>query len=222
MIKNGVFILSLDRSFSTSTYEHVADTLNKLNLDDNCKAVVLTGATKVFSAGHDLTCTDEPPITKMMNSVMNFSKPLIAAVNGPAIGIGCTILGWCDIVYSIKTAFFEMPFLRIGIIPEFGCRYTMLGRSNLNEMLYFGKRQSAQIMFERGFVCRLFDTYDEMLADIRTSLRDVSTREMQVYKKLIQHPDRAGLWAAAVKQEKNLVSGIIHDNLSFDEILSKL
>jgi enoyl-CoA hydratase/carnithine racemase len=115
-----------------------------------------------------------------------------------------------------------MPFLRIGIIPEFGCRYTMLGRSNLNEMLYFGKRQSAQIMFERGFVSRLFDTYDEMLADIRTSLRDVSTREMQVYKKLIQHPDRAGLWAAAVKQEKNLVSGIIHDNLSFDDILSKL
>jgi enoyl-CoA hydratase/carnithine racemase len=158
----------------------------------------------------------------MMNSGMNFSKPLIAAVNGPAIGIGCTILGWCDIVYSIKTAFFEMPFLRIGIIPEFGCRYTMLGRSNLNEMLYFGKRQSAQIMFERGFVSRLFDTYDEMLADIRTSLRDVSTREMQVYKKLIQHPDRAGLWAAAVKQEKNLVSGIIHDNLSFDDILSKL
>jgi enoyl-CoA hydratase/carnithine racemase len=223
--RSGVFILSFDnRSFNISLYEHVAETLNKLNVDDNCKAVILTGGTKVFSAGHDISVqmTDETPITKMMDSVMNFSKPLIAAVNGPAIGIGCTILGWCDIVYSVKTAIFEMPFRRIGIIPEFGCRNTMLGRSNLNEMLYLGKRQSAQVMYERGFVSRLFDTYDEMLGDILGNLEDVSTREMQVYKKLMQHPDRTRLWTKAVKQETDIVRGIVYDNLSFDDIMSKL
>lgn len=227
MNSNGIFILRFERrSFNFSAYEYVSETLNKLNVDDKCKAVILTGSAKVFSAGHDISeqMTDETPITRMMNSIINFSKPLIAAVNGPAIGIGCTLLGWCDIVYSLRGAVFEMPFRRIGIIPEFGCRYTMqhIGRSNLNEMLYFGKRQSAQIMYERGFVTQLFDTYEEMLQTILHNLEDVSMREMQVYKLLSHHPDRAGLWQRAVKQETEIVRGIIYDNLSFDEIYSKL
>ena len=227
MKEDGVYILSFGRrSFNLSAYENVAETLNKLNQDDTCKAIILTGTGKVFSAGHDLSeqMTDETPISRMMNSIINFSKPLIAAVNGPAIGIGCTILGWCDIVYSVRSAFFEMPFRRIGIIPEFGCRYTMqhIGRSNLNEMLYFGKRQSAQIMYERGFISRLFESNEEMLADIMGNLEHVSTREMQVYKKLLQNPDHSSLWTKAVKQESEIVRGIVYDNLSYDDIISKL
>jgi enoyl-CoA hydratase/carnithine racemase len=62
----------------------------------------------------------ESPQARLMNAFINFDKPLIAAVQGAAIGGGTTMLTHCDFVYAGETAKFQMPFINLGLVPEFG------------------------------------------------------------------------------------------------------
>jgi peroxisomal 3,2-trans-enoyl-CoA isomerase len=104
----------------------------------------------------------------VVEALISFSKPIIAGVNGPAVGFAVTSLSLCDIVYCSDTATFTTPFMKLGFCAE-GCASitfpAIMGSSKANEMLLLGKTFSAQEMERNGFVSSVFPT-DTFQADV--------------------------------------------------------
>lgn len=129
-----VRLLTLDRpehlnAFNDALYDRVRDALNDAATDDGVAVVVLTGSGKAFTAGQDLGELSDPPrydgdrravhgFRPFIRAVAAFPKPLIGAVNGVGVGIGCTILPHCDIVLIADTARLRAPFVSLGVVPE--------------------------------------------------------------------------------------------------------
>jgi enoyl-CoA hydratase/carnithine racemase len=131
-----VRLLTLDRpdqlnAFDDALYDALRRALTDASHDDAVAAVVLTGAGKAFTAGQDLAELTDPPrydgdgddpadhgFRPMIKVAATFPKPLIAAVNGLAVGIGCTILAHCDVVLVADSARLRAPFVSLGVVPE--------------------------------------------------------------------------------------------------------
>jgi enoyl-CoA hydratase/carnithine racemase len=131
-----VRLLTFDRpdrlnSFTAADYRDLHQALGECLADDSVHAVVLTGAGRAYSAGADrslLRLDAESSVhsaagaefTGLLGVLGNFDKPLLAAVNGVAVGIGATMLSYCDLVIVAETARLRLPFTALGIVPEAG------------------------------------------------------------------------------------------------------
>uniref|UniRef100_H2YAR8 Enoyl-CoA hydratase n=1 Tax=Ciona savignyi TaxID=51511 RepID=H2YAR8_CIOSA len=131
---DGYAILRLARperknAFVQEMYGALSVYLKQAAHDDEVKVLVFTGTGEYFSSGADLIERDNLPnaeaqkkksnyFREFVETMVKFPKPLIAAVNGPAIGIGVTCLPLCDVVYAAENATFMTPFTRIAIVPE--------------------------------------------------------------------------------------------------------
>jgi enoyl-CoA hydratase/carnithine racemase len=126
-----VRLLTLDRpetknAFNRALYDAVRMALEEAAGDDSITVCVITGAGDIFSAGQDLKALaglkDNPEEAKgfepFARALAAFDKPLIAAVNGAAVGVGTTMLLHCDLVLASDTARFKLPFAALGLIPE--------------------------------------------------------------------------------------------------------
>lgn len=113
-------------AFDTALYRAVAAELDRARDDDAVHVVVLTGAGRAFSSGQDLDEmarlaageTVESGFPVLLDALQAFDKPLVAAVNGPAVGIGFTLLPHCDLVLAADDARFRVPFAPMGVPPE--------------------------------------------------------------------------------------------------------
>jgi enoyl-CoA hydratase/carnithine racemase len=126
-----ILIVALDRkqvknAFNDDVYLDLVDVLHQVEHDDSLVAIVLTGAGSYFSSGADLKAlksnpgamgnkTLERPTGKFMMSLIGFSKIIAVAVNGPAVGIGVTLLLHCDLVICAERASFWAPFTRLAL-----------------------------------------------------------------------------------------------------------
>ena len=135
---DGIGIITINRperknAFTRSQYEDLASALRDIDTDDSVHVAILTGAGGAFSSGQDLkemaematavasgTPASSQPggFTVLLDGLETFSKPLIAAVNGVAVGIGMTLLPFCDIVLIDETARMRVPFSELGVPPE--------------------------------------------------------------------------------------------------------
>ncbi len=135
---DGIGIITINRperknAFTRSQYEDLASALKDIDADDSVYVAILTGAGGAFSSGQDLkemaematavasgTPASSQPggFTVLLDGLETFSKPLIAAVNGVAVGIGMTLLPFCDIVLIDETARMRVPFSELGVPPE--------------------------------------------------------------------------------------------------------
>lgn len=100
--------------------------------------------------------TIDKPAGRFMMALIRFTKPFVAAVNGPAVGIGVTLLLHCDLVYCTKEATFWVPFTRIALVPEFCSSVTFVeacGLVRANELLLLGKKIDAKRAVENRIVC---------------------------------------------------------------------
>jgi enoyl-CoA hydratase/carnithine racemase len=146
--------LSFDRAqkknaFTGEMYTRCAQTLTQANGDGQVKVCVLTGSGGAFTAGNDLADFFERPPTdfsapvfQFLQALASFEKPLLAAVEGPAIGIGTTMLLHCDYVVAADTAKFALPFVNLGLCPEGASSLLlpqMAGWSLACELLLFGE-----------------------------------------------------------------------------------
>ncbi len=130
-------------------YQGLIDALCAAEKEKGVRAVVLTGQGESFSAGNDIidfvAAANKPdkvalPLT-FLQTIANFSKPLIAAVSGDAIGIGTSMLLHCDLVYCTETTRFQLPFARLGLVPEGGTSLLLpqqLGHRLAFELLVVG------------------------------------------------------------------------------------
>jgi enoyl-CoA hydratase/carnithine racemase len=118
-------------AFTAGMYRDLRVALDRATSDADVRAVVVTGAGRAFSAGADRslvdgTATDEEralvteEFTGMLDALGGCPKPVVAAVNGVAVGIGCTMLLHCDLVVVAESARLRMPFTALGVLPEAG------------------------------------------------------------------------------------------------------
>ncbi len=166
----GVLTLTLHRpdrknSITRAMYATLADALDIAAADPAVRVVVVQGSETVFSAGNDIgefiaappTAADAPAF-RFMRSLASFPKPLLAAVCGPAVGIGTTLLFHCDLVYAGDNAAFSMPFVNLGICPEAGASLLvpqMFGYHRAAEVLLLGEPFMAEAAQEVGLVNRV-------------------------------------------------------------------
>jgi enoyl-CoA hydratase/carnithine racemase len=119
-------------AMTMALYTGLADLLNEADKDDSVNVVLLSGAGDSFCAGNDLDDfmknppgPGDSPQARLINTLIRFSKPLVAAVNGVAIGGGTTILTHLDFVYAAESARFQIPFINLALVPEFGSSFLL-------------------------------------------------------------------------------------------------
>ncbi|GAB3357040.1 MULTISPECIES: enoyl-CoA hydratase [Giesbergeria] len=152
-------------SITTTMYATLADLFEAAATDSAVRVVVLQGDVAVFSAGNDIgdflanpPSTLDAPVFRLLRAVATFPKPLLAAVCGPAVGIGTTLLFHCDLVYAGDNAAFSMPFVNLGLCPEAGSSLLvpqMLGYHRAAEALLLGEPFFAEAALEVGLVNRV-------------------------------------------------------------------
>jgi enoyl-CoA hydratase/carnithine racemase len=167
--RDGVRLITLDRpdrlnAFNATVFAGITRALGEAAADDEILCVALTGNGRAFTAGSELSDDDAgedtgaDPYEAFMQAIETFPKPLVAAVNGLAVGIGTTMLGHCDLVLAAESARFRMPFTSLGLVPEAGSTATMpalLGRQPATHALLTSSWISAQDAARDGLVWRL-------------------------------------------------------------------
>lgn len=157
--------LEKKNSITSAMYAALADAVEQAAADDAVRALLIQGDATVFSAGNDLgdflnapAGGDESPVFRFMRALVTFPKPVVAAVCGPAVGIGTTLLFHCDLVYAGDNAAFSMPFVNLGLCPEFASSILvpqMFGYHRAAEALLLGEPFMAEAALEIGLVNRV-------------------------------------------------------------------
>lgn len=166
----GVCTLTFNRpdkknSITAAMYGAMADALQTAQDDAQVRCVVFQGNEAIFSAGNDIAdflnnppATTDSPVFRFLRGIAQFPKPLIAAVCGPAVGVGTTLLFHCDLVYAGDNAAFSMPFVNLGLCPEAASSLLvpqMLGYHRAAEALLLGEPFMAEAALEVGLVNRV-------------------------------------------------------------------
>ncbi len=166
----GVTTITLNRperknSITAAMYQSLAEGLASAREDAAVRAVVLQGHETVFSAGNDLgdflnqpPAGEGAPVFRFLREIAAFPKPLLAAVCGPAVGVGTTMLFHCDLVYAGDNAAFSMPFVNLGLCPEAASSLLvpqMFGYHRAAEALLLGEPFLAEAALEVGLVNRV-------------------------------------------------------------------
>ena len=157
-------------SITTVMYTLLADALEQATANSAVRVVLIQGDAAIFTAGNDIgdfIAAIEvpleppqlaPPLMRFLRVVATFPKPLVAAVCGPAVGIGTTLLFHCDLVYAGDNATFSMPFVNLGVVPESASSLLvpqMLGYHRAAEALLLGEPLVAETAREVGLVNRV-------------------------------------------------------------------
>ncbi|XP_017780500.1 PREDICTED: enoyl-CoA delta isomerase 2, mitochondrial-like [Nicrophorus vespilloides] len=163
-------------AISTSTYLKVAEILNEDASNDEVVATIFTGTGEYFTSGNDISgglkkfddldaaiANSVSAYEAMAEALIQYPKLLVVLVNGPAIGVGVTMCGLCDLVYATENATFSTPFVKLGLTIEAGASVLfpkIMGRTKANEMLLFGKTFTAQEAFQANLVSRVIPQGD--------------------------------------------------------------
>ncbi len=168
--EDGVTTLTFNRpdkknSITAAMYASLADALEAAAADDSVRCVVFQGNETTFSAGNDIAdflnnppATTDSPVFRFLRGIAQFPKPVLAAVCGPAVGIGTTLLFHCDLVYAGDNAAFSMPFVNLGLCPEAASSLLvpqMFGYHRAAEALLLGEPFMAEAALEVGLVNRV-------------------------------------------------------------------
>ena len=167
-------------------YESLIDAFEMAEEDDGIRVVLLSGEGAGFSAGNDLKdFLNAPPlidadhvILRFLHALEGMSRILIAAIHGPTVGIGATLLLHCDLVVAARSTKLIMPFVQLGLVPE--AASTMLlprlvGYQRAAEMFLLGEPVDAATAKEWGLVNRVVD--DEVLMERARALADTAARQ---------------------------------------------
>ena len=246
-VKDGVLVVTMNRprkknAINNAVYDGITAALERAEGDEDVLVVVLTGAGDYFSSGADLSSGEIPdgsepsqtrPVGRFMRALLEFPKPVIAAVNGPAVGIAATLLLHCDFIYASSSAFFWTPFSRIAVVPEF-CSSVLLeeavvrsapasraaapaltlaapaaqGYSTAMEMVLMGRRLSAARAHELGLASELLPPSHVLQYSLERARELVelplSRRTTAVFKRLMRGRRVKELWAACEEELKVL------------------
>ncbi|MCC3862307.1 enoyl-CoA hydratase-related protein [Pseudemcibacter aquimaris] len=185
-------------AFTFEMYRSLTEILNKAEKSDGVRVVVLSGMGEHFSAGNDIadfvSVLEEGGMARdsdaaiFVDTIREFSKPIIAAVDGYAVGIGTTLLLYCDLVYASSMAKFRTPFTHLGLCPEAAASHIMpkmMGRARAGEWLLLGDVISSEQAMRDGIITRIVDDPIGMAMDKAKFLAGLSPKALQDTKKLM-------------------------------------
>lgn len=169
-IEDGIYHIAMDRSakkhaLTHAMYQRMHEAVTEAENDAGVRVIFITGHDGIFTAGNDLEDflehppkDENAPVYKLMQSMLNAAKPIVAAVSGVAVGIGTTMLLHCDLIYADDTARFRLPFVNLGLCPEFGSSvlFPMLaGYHRAAELLLLGEVFDAERAQQIGLVNKI-------------------------------------------------------------------
>ncbi|WP_434703668.1 enoyl-CoA hydratase [Pseudomonas sp. Z1-12] len=209
--ERGLLTVRLNRpdkknALTRAMYSQLAHALTTADSDPQIRAVLLTGSSDCFTAGNDIVdFLEQPPndldnpVFQFMLSLLDCRKPVIAAVAGPAVGIGTTLLLHCDLVYVSRDARLRMPFVNLGLCPEFGSSLILprlLGQAKAAQLLLLGEGFSGEQAVAWGIATEALDDGEAVLAKAReVALRfeSLPPEAVRISKQLMKAPDREAL-----------------------------
>lgn len=189
--EDGVRIVTLDippvNAQSRDTWLALTRAFDDISADDSVRVAILTGAGKFFSAGADIKAAkpDDPSpgeevralrdVREALNAVMECRKPVIAAINGPAIGLGVSLIAVCDILLCADDAYFALPEINVGLLG--GARHAMriLPHSLLRRLFFTGGRADARSLARMGIIEDCLPR-DELLPAALAMARDIAAK----------------------------------------------
>ena len=209
--EGGLLTLRLNRAdkknaLTRAMYSQMAEVLDAANADRSVRVVLITGGPECFTSGNDVADFLQAPPTGMdspvfqfMRALFDFEKPVVAAVAGPAVGIATTLLLHCDLVYVSRDAQLKMPFVNLGLCPEYGSSLILprlLGHARAAELLLLGQSFTGEQAATWGIA-------NQALEDGAATLnkaREMAQRFLQLApsavadsKRLMRAPDREQL-----------------------------
>jgi enoyl-CoA hydratase/carnithine racemase len=195
-------------AMTSAMYLDLAGIFNKAATDDNTGVVLWHGAGDSFCAGNDIEDflknppgPGESPQASLMHAFVNFDKPIVVAVRGAAIGGGTTMLTHCDFIYAGESAKFQMPFINLAIVPEFGSSCSMpvrIGHLRAAELILLGSPFDARRAAELGLVTEVVSDKDVLAKATETAqkLAAKPAAALQASKRLMKQPFREQIKAA--------------------------
>jgi enoyl-CoA hydratase/carnithine racemase len=207
-------------AMTSRMYATLADIFNNAVEDEHTRAVLWHGAGDSFSAGNDIDDflknppgPGDSPQARLMNALVDFDKPVIAAVHGAAIGGGTTMLTHCDFVYAGESAHFQMPFINLAVVPEFGSSWAVparIGHIRAAELILLGLPFDAKRAAELGFVTQVVPDQNLMTTatEAARKLAAKPARALQASKRLMKQPFRVQI-KAAIDAENQEFSALV-------------
>ncbi len=185
-------------AITAEMYTQLAEALAAADADAEVRAVLLHGSAECFTAGNDVADFlkrapggEGSPTWRLFDVLPSLQKPIVAAVGGPAVGIGSTLLLHCDLVYAASNARFQLPFVPLGIVPEFGSTLLLpmlAGYQRAAELLLLGQPFGAQKAYEVGMVTEVVAPEELMQkADtVAAQLAALPPESLRLTKKLLK------------------------------------
>jgi enoyl-CoA hydratase/carnithine racemase len=194
-------------AFNEELYHAAADALRAAATDDEVAVVVFTGAGKAFCAGTDLlemaetvdgTATSRNGFPAFVDVLQEFPKPLMAAVNGAAVGLGFTMLAHCDVVFVSDQARLLAPFTNMGVAPEAASSYLLprrMGRQRASLSLFTSDWISAEDAVATGLAVQQCspDTLVDTTMELATRIASKSLPSLMATKRLLLDAEREGV-----------------------------
>jgi enoyl-CoA hydratase/carnithine racemase len=240
VIERSGFILRIElnrprkrNALTSRMYIALADALNDAARDERTRVVLLHGAGESFCAGNDLEDflnnppgAGESPQSQLMTALLDFDKPLIAAVYGAAVGSGTTMLLHCDFVYAGESAKFQMPFINLAVVPEFGSSCVVaarIGQVRAAELILLGSPFNAGRAADLGLVTQVVP--DKILLEVAgetgRKLAAKPAGALQASKRLMRLPVREQI-RAAMKAENEEFSVQVRSDDALEAIRAVL
>jgi enoyl-CoA hydratase/carnithine racemase len=222
---DGIVTITFNRpakrnAMTSAMYATIADTLEAAN-GDGTAVVVFTGAGGAFTAGNDLRdMTDNPPVgdnpppVRFLTALNELRAVVVAAVDGPAVGVGTTVLGFCDLVYATATSTFRLPFVNLGLVPEAASTLLLprlVGHQRAAELMLFGEPFDAEAAREMGLVTAVVADPDALatLVAERTATLRAKPREALLAVKALLRDETATTVPARLKLDGGVLRGLI-------------
>jgi enoyl-CoA hydratase/carnithine racemase len=239
-LEAGVLTLTFNRpqkknAFTGEMYDAAARALAEADANDAVRVVVLTGSGGAFTAGNDLKdflehppTGEESPVFRFLRALAHHSRPVVAGVDGVAVGIGTTLLLHCDYVAASERAVFSMPFVNLGLSPE-GASSVLLprvaGLALASELLMFGEPFDAATALRAGIINQVVPeaSLAEVVQKRAAALAAKPAESLRLTKRLLREPLRATVDDALSREGSLFVQrlGSAEAREAFNAFLSK-
>lgn len=198
--------LDKKNALTRAMYQTMTEAIEHGDADPAIRTISIIGTGDTFTSGNDLrdfmespALSDDSPAMSFLKVILQTRKPLLAAVNGLAVGIGVTMLLHCDLVYAAQEAVFQLPFVNIGLVPEAASSLLlpqMIGHHRAAELFFLGKKFDGRTAQTMGLVNAIFPSseLEAALDDLAGTLAAKPPAALRKTKELL----KGGAFAAAV------------------------
>jgi len=223
-VTNRVLSIRMDRpekknALTRAMYIAMTEAIREAENSAPVRAIFITGTADSFTAGNDLVDFanaapgESSPAIAFLQTLAGAHKPVVAAVNGTAIGIGATMLLHCDLVYAASSARFQLPFVNLGLCPEAASSFILprlMGHHRAAELLFFGGLFNAETARDLGIVNEIYadGELSAVVAAKTVQLTEKPPAALRATKALLKRAT-ADTTAAAMEREAKQFSALL-------------